>query len=1033
MTLIFPTSDPPEGFENGDFSAWTGTPGSPRVQSAVTHHGSNYAMLCDAQESAYKTISSASTCYARVYFRASGYPSGAEGDKLSIVALRVGSTTLAAVRLYRDSGSVKWSLFYRNNTYGYQELSTQNIPDLDEWHCVELMTRVGSGDGEARFWLDGTELLSHTGLTNNDQGAGVTRVECGNYLSQGTVPELFYDCVVAADAYIGPETENNLEVDNLIVNQQTTLRGNAPQIDKNEPPLVLKPSSGSGNILFQDNGETTLSTNLYLVTIKDGGDVDPILATDHGLWIEKDIQTYGVLFTNSDPAKGDGGGAILMGHGFTSSDDEPQFTLLDTVGGGSGAAATLTVDQDGKITAVNVTNHGSGYKFADVTVINTNGSGARLAPVIVDGEIQSISVFESGAGYSSSDTVHIANDPHDTLYLQKVNSSGATEPAHLHLGDLIVTGELRSDLDVGSNIITNTQRISLGPDVPVYTGEILGRRDANLRLLAASDGFPRAIELCTQAAETAGIGNPALRLIIGAGVPQGSAGITSYENIQINKTNPELNLQVNSATKASFSFDGTDAQLTSNTGKIKINPAGDSVVATKDLHIDKAAPTLNLVNGTVKAAFGFDGANTHLLSNAGGIVISPNSGNTTFNGSISFTGALPLSNMAQGTSGWFLKGQGASAPTYAALAANDIPNLDAAKVTTGTFDTARIPNLDAAKITSGTFSADRIPSLDASKITAGVFSTDRIPNLNASKITSGEFDSQRINWDEIQSSVYPNTTDTYSLGSGDKRWLGANIKDIYAATVSATGVIQGASGGGPGNAFKIGNDAFLADINEGNVIAIVGAYTASLGGIAFGNDSSPSNTKIWRSASGYLRTNANWQVGDSDYNLWLENDAAKILFGNRNNSWDTKLTRVNAGVLAVQDGNGDAATFDCSNLFVDHMNSLSGGVITLFKSIVPDTEWAYWLGTDAKPFNGIYAYYVMYKEMSTSWDSVDDLDLVRRFKAKGSVIDPECLKHLEDENGFFSLGKINGWHFSIQKKLLEEIDALKQELAELKP
>ncbi len=44
-----------------------------------------------------------------------------------------------------------------------------------------------------------------------------------------------------------------------------------------------------------------------------------------------------------------------------------------------------------------------------------------------------------------------------------------------------------------------------------------------------------------------------------------------------------------------------------------------------------------------------------------------------------------------------------------ALAAADIPSLDAAKITSGTLAAARIPNLDASKITSGIISEARLP------------------------------------------------------------------------------------------------------------------------------------------------------------------------------------------------------------------------------------------------------------------------------------------------------------------------------------
>lgn len=61
---------------------------------------------------------------------------------------------------------------------------------------------------------------------------------------------------------------------------------------------------------------------------------------------------------------------------------------------------------------------------------------------------------------------------------------------------------------------------------------------------------------------------------------------------------------------------------------------------------------------------------------------------------------------------------------------NQIPNLDANKITDGTFSTDRIPNLDANKITTGTLIQSVIPLLDTSKI----------PDLNANKITTGTLD-----------------------------------------------------------------------------------------------------------------------------------------------------------------------------------------------------------------------------------------------------------------------------------------------------
>ena len=105
------------------------------------------------------------------------------------------------------------------------------------------------------------------------------------------------------------------------------------------------------------------------------------------------------------------------------------------------------------------------------------------------------------------------------------------------------------------------------------------------------------------------------------------------------------------------------------------------------------------------------------------------------------------------------------------LAASDIPNLAASKITSGTFATARIPNLDASKITSGT--------MDSSRIGSGTLGTARIPNLAASKITSGTFATARIADNAITAAklnVASNGTSGQVLasdGDGSFSWVSA--------------------------------------------------------------------------------------------------------------------------------------------------------------------------------------------------------------------------------------------------------------------
>jgi len=174
------------------------------------------------------------------------------------------------------------------------------------------------------------------------------------------------------------------------------------------------------------------------------------------------------------------------------------------------------------------------------------------------------------------------------------------------------------------------------------------------------------------------------------------------------------------------------------------------------------------------------------------------------------------------------------------LSASDIPNLDTAKITTGTFANARlssgsvtqhvdltalsadnltsgtvpsarlslgtsdIPNLSASKITSDSLGADRVPDLPASKITSGSFATARIPTLDGSKISGGTFGA--VNGSSLTSlpSSAPTTSQVTSAMAGATAGTTGTFALMYdnqgstrvlGGTTAGTNLRWGAGGG----------------------------------------------------------------------------------------------------------------------------------------------------------------------------------------------------------------------------------------------
>ncbi|MBX3019977.1 MAG: hypothetical protein KF767_18970, partial [Bdellovibrionaceae bacterium] len=118
-----------------------------------------------------------------------------------------------------------------------------------------------------------------------------------------------------------------------------------------------------------------------------------------------------------------------------------------------------------------------------------------------------------------------------------------------------------------------------------------------------------------------------------------------------------------------------------------------------------AGSGVTITNGAGSISIGFNPSAAGVVTNIGATVpsymsVSPSS--------ISSAGTFAFDFNSQNQNLVFAAPTGGSgAPGFRQLEPSDIPNLDAAKITSGTLDVARIPDLDAAKITSGTLRVER--------------------------------------------------------------------------------------------------------------------------------------------------------------------------------------------------------------------------------------------------------------------------------------------------------------------------------------
>jgi hypothetical protein len=207
---VFATTIFSDGFESGNFNAWTGTEqsgGTIVVSSAYAHHGSYSAKASitasQGYASCYKDITSQTTIYIRAYvYIAAG--TFASGVQVGFISPRDVPDSITACHVGVANANRQLWLQYRHSTTNYDVYSSTTL-STNTWYCIELKYVKSTTAGEYRVWLNGNEVTDLT-QTGKNTDADVTRVRVGPRFTNVINNFVgYFDCVVVANTYIGPE------------------------------------------------------------------------------------------------------------------------------------------------------------------------------------------------------------------------------------------------------------------------------------------------------------------------------------------------------------------------------------------------------------------------------------------------------------------------------------------------------------------------------------------------------------------------------------------------------------------------------------------------------------------------------------------------------------------------------------------------------------------------------------------------------------------------------------------------------------
>jgi hypothetical protein len=220
-----------DGFESGTFlttdippGAWTslamgGGGDSATITTDSPHNGSYNAEFIAASESwscVKKSFAEVATAFVRAYYTFSTLPG--VGERVYLTELR-GNNGGVGVSIENVSGNLFWILTVsEGGTYTTYEAAPSN-PITGIPYCIELKRDIANG--LEQLWIDGVSK----GVNNVSMAVNSTEIVIGYGYNTATEQTCYVDCVVVADAYIGPEFSDSIPPTFTNISTNTTKTG----------------------------------------------------------------------------------------------------------------------------------------------------------------------------------------------------------------------------------------------------------------------------------------------------------------------------------------------------------------------------------------------------------------------------------------------------------------------------------------------------------------------------------------------------------------------------------------------------------------------------------------------------------------------------------------------------------------------------------------------------------------------------------------------------------------------------------------